>query len=172
MQPTESTVDAQVGTQVHEFRTARGWTQDELARRLGETLDKKIDPTTITRLEKGTRPLVLAELVALAAVFDMPVTALLPSDDAVRRQRDRGLVRRWQALADGIADNITEMRAIGAEYADVHGDTSRLALSNRRYTFGDDEIDDQVERLFASLAVIAGERAGSKRPARTRRPQR
>lgn len=64
------------------MREVRGWSQSELARRLGDAGIPGIHQTTIARIEAGTRPIRLAEAVALARIFELRVDDLVESDDA------------------------------------------------------------------------------------------
>ncbi len=52
-------------------REAKGWTQDELARR------SKVDQSYVALLERGKRTPSLAALKRLARALGVPVTALL-----------------------------------------------------------------------------------------------
>jgi transcriptional regulator with XRE-family HTH domain len=69
-----------LGALLRDLRTARGLTQQELARRLG------IARSAIAQIENGKRKLSAAELLQLAGVFDMPVEQLV--DPARRPQVD------------------------------------------------------------------------------------
>ena len=65
-------VERRLGLRVRELRTARGWTQKALAQRasaLGFTMHR----TTVAKVESGTRPTSVAEVAALAAIFDVEV---------------------------------------------------------------------------------------------------
>lgn len=71
------------GDTVRNWRNERGWPQEEVARRLaGQGFD--LHQTTIAKIERGARPLRIAEAAALAEVFEMPITAIfglaLPED--------------------------------------------------------------------------------------------
>lgn len=57
--------------------------QAELAGKLAEQLGKdRVDPTSITRLERGTRTITVNELVALAQIFGVREEVLLAPPDA------------------------------------------------------------------------------------------
>jgi transcriptional regulator with XRE-family HTH domain len=64
-------INAAVGANVAAIRAELGWSQAELAERWGNLLGRTIDPTTITRLERGRRPIPVHELVALGSVLDV-----------------------------------------------------------------------------------------------------
>ncbi|MCX4095347.1 helix-turn-helix domain-containing protein [Nocardia sp. alder85J] len=92
-------VNRLIGERVADLRKGR-FSQSELAQLLSEKLGKAIDPTTVTRLEGGKRPVAATELVALAEIFGVSPAALLPDwapDDSdpryqLARQRTRALV--------------------------------------------------------------------------------
>ncbi|MCV7224539.1 helix-turn-helix domain-containing protein [Mycolicibacterium komossense] len=88
------------GETVRNWRNERGWPQEEVARRLGwQGFD--LHQTTIAKIERGARPLRIAEAAALAEVFEMPITAIfgltLPQDRTANldaQQRELEQVRR------------------------------------------------------------------------------
>ncbi len=61
---------------VREAREARGWTQVDLARHLAET-GVRLDPTAITRLERGDRSVKIGEAVAIAASLGLSIEDVL-----------------------------------------------------------------------------------------------
>lgn len=63
------------GEQVRELRTAHGWTQVELAKRLTEA-GYTMRQTTIAKIEAGSRPTSVPEVVAMAKTLDVTVGAL------------------------------------------------------------------------------------------------
>lgn len=58
------------------MREALGWNQSELARRLGEAGLDGFHQTTISRVEKGERPIRLGEATVVAQVLGVPVERL------------------------------------------------------------------------------------------------
>lgn len=87
--------NAEVGQRVAGLRKAAGWTQGQLAERLSAVLGKPIEPLTVTRMEGDKRPIVVAELVALADVFGIKASELLPASTP----REAAL-RQWQNIVD------------------------------------------------------------------------
>jgi transcriptional regulator with XRE-family HTH domain len=61
--------------QVARHREERGWSQAELARRLS-AIGFDMHQTTVAKLEAGKRPLRVAEALALAQVFGLPLLAM------------------------------------------------------------------------------------------------
>jgi transcriptional regulator with XRE-family HTH domain len=71
------------GEVVRGWRQDRSWSQEEVAEKLRHQ-GFEMHQTTIAKIERGTRPLRVAEAAAIATVFDMPVMAVfelsLPGD--------------------------------------------------------------------------------------------
>lgn len=71
---TGNALHHQIGAALRQARLARGVTQDDLARLLA------VDRVTISRYERGTRPLPLAALLQIATYLEQPASALLPPE--------------------------------------------------------------------------------------------
>lgn len=71
------------GEVVRGWRLDRNWSQEEVAEKLRHE-GFEMHQTTVAKIERGARPLRVAEAAALGAVFDMPVMAVfelsLPND--------------------------------------------------------------------------------------------
>ena len=87
------TANAAIGRKVAALRTDAGLLQAQLADRLSEKLGKKIDPTTITRLERGQRPVTVVELLALGDIFAVPATTLMPERGIIEQELSNWLYR-------------------------------------------------------------------------------
>lgn len=122
------------------FRSTQGMSQVDLASRLGEQLGKHIDPTTITRMERGTRPTSVVELYALATIFGVQLREMLPGTDKrfidaaafelrsteknLRRERILTEARMFELNRD--IDRVTEAAEAGARLAARAGGSARL----------------------------------------------
>lgn len=93
MQQTPDPVNQHIGVNIAERRTQQGWSQAELAERIGDALGRKVDPTAVTRIERGTRSLTAAELVAMSGVFNVPMSWLVEDPAPARR-----MMRRWERI--------------------------------------------------------------------------
>jgi len=63
------------GDKVRQWRRARNWSQEEVAAQLRyQGFD--MHQTTVAKIERGTRPLRVAEAVALAYIFKVPALAI------------------------------------------------------------------------------------------------
>lgn len=59
------------GTKVRQWRQARNWSQEDLADRL-RLQGFDMHQTTVAKIERGTRPLRVAEAAAIANIFRVP----------------------------------------------------------------------------------------------------
>ncbi len=76
--------EARFADNLRRQREARGWSQGDLARRMQEAGWGNFHQTTVSRIEKGERPIRLGEAKALAEVFRLSLEVLLrPSREAV-----------------------------------------------------------------------------------------
>jgi transcriptional regulator with XRE-family HTH domain len=82
---------ADVGQRIRVIREARGWTQSELAARLGRT------QTAVSYWESGRRSLSLDDLVEVAGVLGVPGADLLPD-----RHRRRPVPALLRAVAEQV----------------------------------------------------------------------
>lgn len=90
------------GRRVRDLRTARGWTQAELASALSFT-GKSYHQTTIAKLENGARPTSVEEVHLLAALLDVEVVDLF-RDDSADALLHAELARQASVLANLAAD--------------------------------------------------------------------
>ena len=63
------------GEKVRQWRQARNWSQEDLAEQLRE-LGFDMHQTTVAKLEKGSRPLRVAEAAAISTIFGVPALAV------------------------------------------------------------------------------------------------
>jgi transcriptional regulator with XRE-family HTH domain len=88
------TWERRFGEIVRGWRQDRNWSQEDVAERLRHQ-GFEMHQTTVAKIERGARPLRVAEATALAEVFEMPIMAvfelLLPTDqtgDVDTRRRE------------------------------------------------------------------------------------
>lgn len=118
------------GRRVKDLRTARGWTQDDLARHLaaaGYTMHQ----TTVAKMESGVRPTDVGEIAAIAAIFGIQPAALfedLPKEQQLRLRR-----LRWQGMRAGLIAIIekrnrlrSELQTLETEYKSIETEYRRL----------------------------------------------
>jgi transcriptional regulator with XRE-family HTH domain len=63
------------GEKVRQWRRARNWSQEDLAERLRQQ-GFEMHQTTVAKIERGTRPLRVAEAAAIATIFRVPPLAV------------------------------------------------------------------------------------------------
>lgn len=69
--------DARFAANVKRLRESKGWSQGELARRMVAAGRTGFHQTTISRIEKGERPVRISEAIGLAEVFDTSVSNMV-----------------------------------------------------------------------------------------------
>jgi len=98
-------VNQQFGARMRESRESRGWSQRQLAEML-RTVDLKLDPSAITRIERGTRDVRLAEAVAIASVleFGFDSFSFSPESDWMMREVSQlqMTIRARRAVLDAV----------------------------------------------------------------------
>src|SRR5512143_50681 len=99
------TVSKQFGDLMREMRERKGWSQRQLAEML-YTVELRLDPSAITRIERGTRDVKLAEAIAIASVLEFALEAISFSPEEHFRMREYSevtmAVRARKALLDAI----------------------------------------------------------------------
>lgn len=102
----EQTFDKTFGVRVRKARNDRKWSQRTLAEEL-DKLGVKLDPSAVTRIERGTREVKLREAAAIATALAVPLQDLAPPPNSSPRDQflsclgsagEQGLAAR-QALA-------------------------------------------------------------------------
>ena len=103
---SEGTDAAAIGRRIREARIARGWTHEELARRMG------VNWRTVQRWQTG-RPPRVETLHRLADVLDVPRSTLLGADEGATlselREQLTQLSERLDRLTDAL-DAVTRER--------------------------------------------------------------
>lgn len=80
------TFDKTFGLRVKNAREDRQWSQRKLAEEL-QHLDVKLDPSAVTRIERGTREVKLREAAAIAAALAVPLQDLAPPPSSTPREQ-------------------------------------------------------------------------------------
>ncbi|MGZ9828759.1 helix-turn-helix domain-containing protein [Tsukamurella ocularis] len=124
-------LNGRVGAITKQMRVDRGWSQGELAEKLARWHNKKVDPTTVTRLEGGTRPTTVADVEALAGIFGTSAAAILGLDEGAPGG-DEGRAARLllRAAEDEIDAAANQLRAAHTEVGEAN---RRMARAISRY---------------------------------------
>ena len=77
------TVEEHIGLKVAELREQRGWNQRELGEVLEKVTGRKWERQSVWAAEHGKRAWAIADLLGIADVFDVSLSDLLLSDDAL-----------------------------------------------------------------------------------------
>lgn len=110
----------EIGEKVRKWRTSRGWTQAELAHRVG------IGVSTVAHIEGGTRRPSWENLLRLMSVFDSEVRLLEPDAGVVTEElsaEEREVVeairklRRSQSTDDHRRADVLRLLATGISHA-------------------------------------------------------
>lgn len=116
------------GRRVKTLRTARGWTQDEFARRL-TVAGHPMHQTTVAKLELGGRPTDVAEITEIAAIFGIQPAALF--EDLSTEEQLRQQLRERRAVLIIKAEECNQLRArlqtLETEYKSAKAEYRRLA---------------------------------------------
>lgn len=88
-------------------RRAQGMSQADFAERLADLLGSAVDPSAITRIEKGDRAVRLDEAVFSAEILGMPLASMVTDEGAtafrlteLRRDLERERLRMMSAEAE------------------------------------------------------------------------
>ena len=72
------------GRRLKDLRTAKGWTQDDLAKRM-TAAGHPMHQTTVAKIESGNRPTPVGEIAALAAILDFSISLMFSPDNEVQQ---------------------------------------------------------------------------------------
>lgn len=122
--------EAVLADRIRRARETAGMTQPQLAERLYQQSGIKLDPTAITRMERGNRTIRLNEAVHLAAILDIKLLdlVLMPASAAGTRPED--MKAQARALAAEAAQ--LDARIAKAEADAVEAATRAADLQERR----------------------------------------
>lgn len=98
MREQYKSLEKDLGNRIQDLRTERGWSQKDLADRLAKE-GFHLHQVGISKMERGTRPVRVAELAALATVLRVTIPELLTMSDAPER-----VVVARKALEESISE--------------------------------------------------------------------
>lgn len=147
-------VNRQFGDAMRSVREVRGLSQRQLAELL-DAAGMKLDPSAITRMERGTRDIKLAEAIAIAKVLDFSLEEFTYSPDDHFRAREFSLIaavlRARKALLDAV-------RSIDRWVNNTDPETERRLIQKRGLS---GVVDLYTSTLKQSPAFKAGGQLGS-----------
>jgi transcriptional regulator with XRE-family HTH domain len=136
------------GEVVRGWRQSRGWSQDDVSEKLRHH-GFEMHQTTIAKIERGARPLRVAEATAIAEVFDMPIMAVfelsLPGDAPWWAPDDQPeKVRKRQEMLEKARQESEDARdrlySAAQEHAYWLGEVEKVVLSMNKES--SDEVRD------------------------------
>lgn len=139
--------ERRLGAKVRELRRERGWSQEDLARRL-DAFGYQMHQTTVAKLEAGERPIRVNELAALAVILEVTAAeliadlSLVPPDVARLEKTLRNLEKTYADLHSEVLSVVAEMAAAEARAA---------VLREKVPEF--ERLRDQVARQLAEARV-------------------
>lgn len=127
------------GDKVRQWRRERNWSQEEVAERLRDQ-GFEMHQTTVAKIERGTRPLRVAEAAALAYIFAVPPLAIFegrPPEGYPESIKDLQLALEKQKASAGRLAHVLESTAkqYAVELALIHGiaqEMNRAAAEEQR----------------------------------------
>ncbi len=146
MQSNVSNVRSTFASRVRQVREGRGWSQEELARRLGE-LGLRLDPTAITRMERGERSVRVEEAVVLAQALGLPLDELLQPLDEIGLEHVRGLMKRYGSLSATLTRAQEELDDVREQLVEAFAKYPAAAGTFRR------SMDHQANKVWRPVLI-------------------
>lgn len=116
------------GEVVRGWRQDRNWSQDEVAEHLRHQ-GFEMHQTTVAKIERGARPLRVAEAAALAEVFGMPIMAVfelsLPDDHATELVSHRIELEQARKRVD---DSRETLYTVAQHHASLLAEVEKIIL--------------------------------------------
>lgn len=126
------------GEVVRRWRLDREWSQEEVSERLRDQ-GFEMHQTTVAKIERGARPLRVAEAAALADVFEMPVMAVFGLAEV---EDPRALVDARRTELEQARKRVDDSRAtlhsVAQRHAHLLAEVEKLILQmNQHHTNGE-----------------------------------
>ena len=156
-------VEADFAENIRRWRERRGLSQDALAQQMAD-LGFPFHQATIYKIEKGERPVRLAEALALSALLDQHVSDLTegPVDDETytRAQAEAALDRAKVALADAEAYLAAAEREVDKQRLELRRKERELSNVRLNARAAREAVEDLTKLVKAARkggsATIAG----------------
>lgn len=144
IQPANAAADdARFAASVRELREGKGWSQAELAANLREVGWPNIHPTTVARIEAGTRAVRLGEARAIATLLGSDVSSMVsPTAVTTPLLTARNAANRAEVAAFRVTEAV--QRLLAAE-DDLHH-----ALENVRAAMDAESLSDSDRSSLAA----------------------
>jgi transcriptional regulator with XRE-family HTH domain len=143
--------EAQAGRALRRLRTARGWSQEEVAQRM-KAYGYDFHQTTIAKIEAAQRPIRVRELADLAALYAVEVHELIypPAGSLEEADKEiatlRGQLREVTARAEAAAAAVANAEAdLAAAQEEHRAGSGQAAMLNGRLSFLEAQRDKLAE---------------------------
>lgn len=161
--------EAIVGRALRQKRVARGWSQEEVARRM-EAFGYDFHQTMIAKVEAAQRPLRVRELADFAALYGVEIQELMYPPSVSREETDREIAviekqlataKEQAAEARAARDSAQRAAAAASEtYQASTGEAARLegrlaSLIDEQRQFAEWEARDRPARRYPDTVVEA-----------------
>jgi transcriptional regulator with XRE-family HTH domain len=172
----EYRAESQFRKQIRDARKKRGWSQNQMARLLSRK-GFQFYATTIAKIEAGDRAVGIAEAVAIAELFEVPLDSLLGR----KPRAERDLTYALSALLDAVFTSRTELqrnaRSLRDRLEDIPSDFGGhgTLAGHVREAFGHLDaargvLGKLAEQILADIEPPVAERLNEKEPTE-REPQ-
>lgn len=121
------------GEVVRRWRLDREWTQEDVVERLRHE-GFEMHQTTVAKIERGARPLRVAEASALADIFEMPITAVFGLSLAEDHSADLDMRRLELEQARRRVDDSREtLYSVAQHHANLLAEVEKLILQMNQH---------------------------------------
>lgn len=116
------------GEALRSWRQERGWSQEDAAERLRRQ-GFEMHQTTVAKIERGARPLRIAEAAALVEVFELPTIAILGVTETAGRTSIPDVRRRELEEARKRLDQSRDtLHSVAQQHAHLLAEVEKLIL--------------------------------------------
>lgn len=159
--------DKAFGERLRALRNADGLTLDAVCQRMRTLGVEYMNPSTLSRIETGARPVRLAEALVISRIFEVSLEAMNPTHDDLRTAQTLARQARDSYLGmRRAAQNFARLRQSLVEKRDELEATVQTDLTEGEQS-AYMEVLGRVEAVLSLDAVSAVEGAVGKRPAST-----
>ncbi|AQA02109.1 hypothetical protein BVC93_06340 [Mycobacterium sp. MS1601] len=122
------------GEHLRGWRQDRNWSQEDVAERLRRQ-GFEMHQTTVAKIERGARPLRVAEAAALAEVFEMPIITVLGVEAATDFAASPDTYQRELEQARKRLDHSREnLHSVAQQHAHLLAEVEKLLLQMNQHS--------------------------------------
>lgn len=157
--PRPASHSAELGQTLRYARERKGFTQPQIAELLNEELGENFRAPTISKIEKGTRPLSLQEAAALSRILEISPSSMFEHFGELTKAESRldQLSERLRALSYGIkGEHILEATRIREEFRELQALYEQEKFTDLQEVSvifsNSDEVDEQLGFIIKLLS--------------------